>query len=179
MIDVLLREETLLNVVRSVTRNGRSILVTAMLALILVYFFSIVGFIFFKEDFLLETEPVAVITGMLNLQCLSKIVPTQPYVLSRLWLYECIYICIGPCHCCGRHRRKREKIIVFLNVSHIYQQAVELQNIPNDKIRCAKLYNDINIKSRGGGGVVMGTVPFIRGTLFKRLWILFYINLFP
>ena len=72
MIDVLLREETLLNVVRSVTRNGRSILVTAMLALILVYFFSIVGFIFFKEDFLLETEPVAVITGKLNLQSHSS-----------------------------------------------------------------------------------------------------------
>ena len=77
MIDVLLREETLLNVVRSVTRNGRSILVTAMLALILVYFFSIVGFIFFKEDFLLETEPVAVITGKLNLQSHSS--SKQPF----------------------------------------------------------------------------------------------------
>ena len=63
MIDVLLQEETLLNVVRSVTRNWRSIIITAILALVLVYFFSIIGFIFFKEDFLIETEPVAVAAG--------------------------------------------------------------------------------------------------------------------
>lgn len=65
MIDVLLQEETLLNVVRSVTRNWRSIIITAILALVLVYFFSIVGFVFFKEDFLIETEPVAVVAGEL------------------------------------------------------------------------------------------------------------------
>lgn len=51
------REETLLNVINSVTRNGRSIILTAVLALILVYIFSIVGFLFFKDDFLLEVEP--------------------------------------------------------------------------------------------------------------------------
>ena len=70
MIDVLLQEETLLNVVRSVTRNWRSILITAILALVLVYFFSIVGFIFFKEDFLIETEPVAAVAG----KCFLKII---------------------------------------------------------------------------------------------------------
>lgn len=58
MIDVIAREETLLNVVRSVTRNGRSILLTAILALVLVYFFSIIGFLFFQEDFVMETEPL-------------------------------------------------------------------------------------------------------------------------
>ncbi|XP_065058274.1 inositol 1,4,5-trisphosphate receptor type 1-like isoform X2 [Rhopilema esculentum] len=70
MVDVLLQEETLLNVVRSVTRNGRSIVITAVLALVLVYFFSIVGFIFFKEDFLIEAEPVTVMTEpLLNQTC--------------------------------------------------------------------------------------------------------------
>ena len=58
MIDVIAREETLLNVVRSVTRNGRSILLTALLALVLVYIFSIIGFLFFQEDFVIETEPL-------------------------------------------------------------------------------------------------------------------------
>ena len=58
VIDVIAREETLLNVVRSVTRNGRSILLTALLALVLVYMFSIVGFLFFQEDFMIETEPL-------------------------------------------------------------------------------------------------------------------------
>lgn len=50
------REETLLNVIRSVTRNGRSIILTAVLALILVYMFSIIGYMFFKDDFLVQVD---------------------------------------------------------------------------------------------------------------------------
>ena len=56
LFDVIYREETLINVIRSVTRNGRSILLTAVLALILVYMFSIIGYIFFKDDFLVEVD---------------------------------------------------------------------------------------------------------------------------
>ena len=52
------REETLLNVIKSVTRNGRSIVLTAVLALILVYLFSIVGYIFFKDDFILAVDRI-------------------------------------------------------------------------------------------------------------------------
>lgn len=44
------------NVIRSVTRNGRSIILTALLALILVYLFSIIGYLFFRDDFLLEVD---------------------------------------------------------------------------------------------------------------------------
>ena len=50
------REETLLNVIKSVTRNGRSIILTAVLALILVYMFSIIGYMFFKDDFLVRVD---------------------------------------------------------------------------------------------------------------------------
>ena len=56
LFDVVYREETLLNVIRSVTRNGRSIVLTAVLALILVYMFSIIGYIFFKDDFLIQVD---------------------------------------------------------------------------------------------------------------------------
>jgi inositol 1,4,5-triphosphate receptor type 1 len=56
LFDVVYREETLLNVIRSVTRNGRSIILTAVLALILVYMFSIIGYMFFKDDFLLSVD---------------------------------------------------------------------------------------------------------------------------
>uniref|UniRef100_UPI00358E2778 inositol 1,4,5-trisphosphate-gated calcium channel ITPR1-like n=1 Tax=Myxine glutinosa TaxID=7769 RepID=UPI00358E2778 len=56
LFDVVYREETLLNVIKSVTRNGRSILLTAVLGLILVYLFSIVGFLFLKDDFILEVD---------------------------------------------------------------------------------------------------------------------------
>ena len=54
---MIFREDTLWNVIQSVTRNGRSIILTAILALILVYMFSIIGFLFLKDDFLVETEP--------------------------------------------------------------------------------------------------------------------------
>ncbi|XP_063219999.1 inositol 1,4,5-trisphosphate receptor isoform X2 [Bacillus rossius redtenbacheri] len=56
LFDVVYREETLLNVIRSVTRNGRSIILTAVLALILVYMFSIIGYMFFKDDFLVAVD---------------------------------------------------------------------------------------------------------------------------
>lgn len=56
MFDLLIREETLLNVIKSVTRNGRSIILTAVLAIFLVYFFSIIGFLFFKDDFRMEVD---------------------------------------------------------------------------------------------------------------------------
>ncbi|XP_055958126.1 inositol 1,4,5-trisphosphate receptor type 1 [Patella vulgata] len=56
LLDVVYREETLVNVIRSVTRNGRSIIMTAVLAVILIYLFSIIGFIFFQDDFLMEVE---------------------------------------------------------------------------------------------------------------------------
>lgn len=56
LLDIVYREETLLNVMRSVTRNGRSILLTAVLALVLVYMFSIVGFMFFRDDFLVNID---------------------------------------------------------------------------------------------------------------------------
>lgn len=57
------REETLVNVIRSVTRNGRSIVLTAVLALILVYLFSIIGYMFFRDDFLLEVDVDQVESG--------------------------------------------------------------------------------------------------------------------
>lgn len=56
LLDVVYREETLLNVMNSVTRNGRSILLTALLAVILIYLFSIIGYIFFQSDFEMEVD---------------------------------------------------------------------------------------------------------------------------
>uniref|UniRef100_A0A8C3M5E1 Inositol 1,4,5-trisphosphate receptor n=1 Tax=Chrysolophus pictus TaxID=9089 RepID=A0A8C3M5E1_CHRPC len=72
LFDLVYREETLLNVIKSVTRNGRSIILTAVLALILVYLFSIIGFLFLKDDFIMEVDrlkirtPVAVPTTTLT-----------------------------------------------------------------------------------------------------------------
>lgn len=52
LLDMIFRDATLLQVTQSVTRNGKSIMLTMMLALILIYLFSVMGFIFFRDDFL-------------------------------------------------------------------------------------------------------------------------------
>uniref|UniRef100_A0A8C3Q6L1 Inositol 1,4,5-trisphosphate receptor n=1 Tax=Geospiza parvula TaxID=87175 RepID=A0A8C3Q6L1_GEOPR len=62
LFDLVYREETLLNVIKSVTKNGRSIILTAVLALILVYLFSIVGFLFLKDDFIMEVDRLKIRT---------------------------------------------------------------------------------------------------------------------
>lgn len=59
----MIREETLHNVIKSVTRNWRSIALTALLALILVYQFSIVGYALFRDDYVVDAEPKASIAG--------------------------------------------------------------------------------------------------------------------
>uniref|UniRef100_A0A671LDJ8 Inositol 1,4,5-trisphosphate receptor n=1 Tax=Sinocyclocheilus anshuiensis TaxID=1608454 RepID=A0A671LDJ8_9TELE len=66
LFDLVRREETLLNVMRSVTKNGRSIFLTAVLAIILVYLFSIVGFLFFKDDFLMQVDRLPISTRALS-----------------------------------------------------------------------------------------------------------------
>uniref|UniRef100_A0A452VIE6 Inositol 1,4,5-trisphosphate receptor n=1 Tax=Ursus maritimus TaxID=29073 RepID=A0A452VIE6_URSMA len=71
LFDLVYREETLLNVIKSVTRNGRSIILTAVLALILVYLFSIVGYLFFKDDFILEVDRLLSLPGDVN--CISAL----------------------------------------------------------------------------------------------------------
>ncbi|CAI5448230.1 unnamed protein product [Caenorhabditis angaria] len=58
LLDIVVSEETLQNVIASVTRNYQSIVWTGLLALILLYLFSIVGFLYFREDFFLEIDPI-------------------------------------------------------------------------------------------------------------------------
>ncbi|XP_024947650.1 inositol 1,4,5-trisphosphate receptor isoform X5 [Cephus cinctus] len=72
LFDVVYREETLLNVIRSVTRNGRSIILTAVLALILVYMFSIIGYMFFKDDFLVSVDEEFIPPEEIGGTCESK-----------------------------------------------------------------------------------------------------------
>uniref|UniRef100_A0A8C4IDV6 Inositol 1,4,5-trisphosphate receptor n=1 Tax=Dicentrarchus labrax TaxID=13489 RepID=A0A8C4IDV6_DICLA len=67
LFDLIYREETLFNVIKSVTRNGRSILLTALLALILVYLFSIVGFLCLKDDFIMEVDPLLQIAEIVSI----------------------------------------------------------------------------------------------------------------
>lgn len=81
LLDVVYREETLINVIKSVTRNGRSIVLTAILAVILIYLFSILGFLFFQDDFLMDIEPVKVVEkiGKVKWECTLNI-PCATYM---------------------------------------------------------------------------------------------------
>ncbi|XP_061187358.1 inositol 1,4,5-trisphosphate receptor type 1-like [Saccostrea echinata] len=63
LLDVINREETLWNVIKSVTKNGRSIILTSVLAVIIIYLFSIIGYICFQDDFLLEVDPIPQLIG--------------------------------------------------------------------------------------------------------------------
>ncbi|CAF1314468.1 unnamed protein product [Adineta steineri] len=53
---ILFRDSSLSYITQSVTRNGKSILLTMMLALIVIYIFSLVGFVFFRDDFLTNIQ---------------------------------------------------------------------------------------------------------------------------
>lgn len=57
LFDVVYREETLLNVIRCVTKNAKSVLLTAVFAVIIIYMFSICGFLFLQNDFIMEVDP--------------------------------------------------------------------------------------------------------------------------
>lgn len=66
--------------IKSVTRNGRSILLTALLALILVYLFSIVGFLCLKEDFIMEVDLLPQIAA-------GNVTPDTETLLFDLWFH--------------------------------------------------------------------------------------------
>uniref|UniRef100_A0A4W5QAV0 Inositol 1,4,5-trisphosphate receptor n=1 Tax=Hucho hucho TaxID=62062 RepID=A0A4W5QAV0_9TELE len=95
LFDLVYREETLLNVIKSVTRNGRSILLTAVLALILVYLFSIVGYIFFQDDFLLNIDRIPNKTlGKVKEQALLSLKPSAVVIEDKERSCDSLLMCI-------------------------------------------------------------------------------------
>lgn len=81
---------------RSVTKNGRSIFLTAVLAIILVYLFSIVGFLFFKDDFLMEVDRLPTLSKhevyMMSPSCslLYGLLSFQLHIAQNLWFWSFI-----------------------------------------------------------------------------------------
>ena len=73
LFDIVFRYDTLQNVISSVTRNGSSILLTAILAVILIYVYSIIGYMFFSEDFMMQTNPMEQVTALNDKACLKGI----------------------------------------------------------------------------------------------------------
>ena len=68
LFEIIYREEMLQSVINSVTRNILSIFLTANLAIILIYLFSIIGYAIFNDDFMVETHPKTLVST----QCKQK-----------------------------------------------------------------------------------------------------------
>eukprot|EP00055_Hartaetosiga_balthica_P018162 m.129598 g.129598 ORF g.129598 m.129598 type:complete len:2620 (+) comp9461_c1_seq6:133-7992(+) len=56
LMDIVFYNSTLWNVIQSVTRSGVSMLLTSLFALILVYMFSIIGYMYFQDDFIVDVD---------------------------------------------------------------------------------------------------------------------------
>ena len=55
-MDVVYREDTLWNVIQCVVRNAKSVILTAVFAVIIIYLFAICGYLFIQDDFLMEVN---------------------------------------------------------------------------------------------------------------------------
>ncbi|CAF1108028.1 unnamed protein product [Rotaria sordida] len=62
LLDVVYREDTLWNVIQCVVRNAKSVILTAVFAVIIIYLFAICGYLFIQDDFLMEvnSKPLAI-----------------------------------------------------------------------------------------------------------------------
>ena len=90
------REEILQNVIKSVTKNIQSLLLTGVLALILIYFFSIIGFLFFSHDFLLESNPYHLLEEDNSGTCLVEgtCIEEEDWPIKREASCETLLMCI-------------------------------------------------------------------------------------
>ena len=105
LFEIIYREEMLQSVINSVTRNILSIFLTANLAIILIYLFSIIGYAIFNDDFMVETHPKTLVST----QCKQRNNYAYMHVLQE-WihfsacivhvhvhnaLYLHVYCCVG------------------------------------------------------------------------------------
>ena len=51
LVSIINRSALLQNVIKAVTKNGRSLLLTVLLGIIIIYLFSVIGFVLFRDSF--------------------------------------------------------------------------------------------------------------------------------
>ncbi|KAL2093440.1 hypothetical protein ACEWY4_010752 [Coilia grayii] len=130
LFDLVYREETLLNVIKSVTRNGRSILLTAVLALILVYLFSIVGFLFFKDDFRMPVE---------------RLLPAHPH------LYREAAAVLRDVDTCTKENCTGPSVTTSAMFSSALEEDEEMESMCDTLLQC--IVTVLNHGMRNGGGI--------------------------
>ena len=108
---MVVKKSVLLHIViRSVLLNGWSLLLTALLTLIVVYLFIIIGYVFFREDFVgtgnekpqrwgcapLAFHQEALSVGSLS-SCLSVRLSVRPSVCESVCLSVCLSVSLPAC----------------------------------------------------------------------------------
>lgn len=56
LLDIIIRSESLKNVLRAVTTNGQALIMTAVLGVIVIYYFTIIGYLTFPNRYDIEIE---------------------------------------------------------------------------------------------------------------------------
>ncbi|CAF3997190.1 unnamed protein product, partial [Rotaria sp. Silwood2] len=74
LLDVVYREDTLWNVIQCVVRNAKSVILTAVFAVIIIYLFAICGYLFIQDDFLMEVreKPLSIDDQTVNITLNNK-----------------------------------------------------------------------------------------------------------
>lgn len=80
MLDVVYREDTLWNVIQCVVRNAKSVILTAVFAVIIIYLFAICGYLFIQDDFLMPVHPKSSFTDE---QILNSTLNNRTNLLSK------------------------------------------------------------------------------------------------
>jgi hypothetical protein len=97
LLDVVYREDTLWNVIQCVVRNAKSVILTAVFAVIIIYLFAICGYLFIQDDFLMEvqTKTFAIDNQNINLtiknktDLLSKLNKEDRFFRNALYVFYC------------------------------------------------------------------------------------------
>jgi len=77
------------NVIQCVVRNAKSVILTAVFAVIIIYLFAICGYLFIQDDFLMEVNPKALDFDNENI---SSTLINQTHLVRKLYIIAFLQI---------------------------------------------------------------------------------------
>lgn len=97
LIDVAMNSKDLRTILKSITHNGKQLLLTVLMMLIVVYLYTVIAFNFFRSDYVMEedgAEPEIKCRDMLTVSDLSYFLLTR-----KLWTGFCHAVLCLPFLC--------------------------------------------------------------------------------
>ena len=86
---LIYREDTLWNVIQCVVRNAKSVILTAVFAVIIIYLFAICGYLFIQDDFLMEVNLKAL---DFDNESISSTLINQTHLVRKLYIIAFLQI---------------------------------------------------------------------------------------